>query len=250
MSTTRISRARADVEVDPVPESVAVELADQREFGSAGDDLGADERRAVADDENIEAPGELCQLRLGLGVARGGAITARRDGEPVVPEVRGLLQPREVGRVDIASPDVLAAGKADLRAWPVLSHPPLGHRIATEPSSRSGGIGEIDRERRVLAQARRRRARSPGRADPVRSGSRREPRPPCPRRPSKPGASCGMCSWSSQFGTHMPSWTCAATATGPEGTACGRIPAWKRLGQRADLLDVGDAPRDADVGRT
>ena len=40
------------------------------------------------------------------------------------------------------------------------------------------------------------------------------------------GSSCGTCSCSSQFGTHMPSWTWAATATGPDGTACGSTPAW------------------------
>ena len=46
----------------------------------------------------------------------------------------------------------------------------------------------------------------------------------------------------------MPSWTCAATATGPDGTACGKHTGVERLRERADLLHMRDPAGDADVG--
>ena len=41
-------------EVEPIAKTVAVELPEQRHVRCRRDDFGADERRAVTDDEHIE----------------------------------------------------------------------------------------------------------------------------------------------------------------------------------------------------
>jgi hypothetical protein len=47
------------VDIEAVAEAVAVELTEQRQRRSTVEHLGADERRAVADHEDVEAGGEL-----------------------------------------------------------------------------------------------------------------------------------------------------------------------------------------------
>ena len=50
-------------------EAVAFELAEQRQARRLREHVAAHERRAVADDEHVEARGELAQLGLRAGVA-------------------------------------------------------------------------------------------------------------------------------------------------------------------------------------
>ena len=51
-------------------------------------------------------------------------------------------------------------------------------------------------------------------------------------------------------GTHMPSWTWAATATGPEGTACGRTPAWNASASAQIFFTCVMPPAMPTSGRT
>ena len=60
-------------DVEPVAEAIAVELSEQRQMRRGCDDLGADERGTVADDERVQARGERRQAGLGLGVPRSRA---------------------------------------------------------------------------------------------------------------------------------------------------------------------------------
>ena len=83
-------------EVEPVAETVAVELPEQRQVRRGRDDRGADERRAVTDDEHIQVRCELRQTGLGRGVSRSRAVAAGVDREGPEGELRDGLEPREI----------------------------------------------------------------------------------------------------------------------------------------------------------
>ena len=103
-------------DIEAVAKAVAVELTEHRQRRSTVEHLGAHVRCAVADHEDVEAGGELRELRLGRRVARGGAAEVRGDREGTEGEVGERLQASEVGVVDVSLPGVLVAGEADLPA--------------------------------------------------------------------------------------------------------------------------------------
>jgi hypothetical protein len=124
-------------DVEAIAEAVAVELAEQRQRRRGREDLGADERRTVTDDQDVQGRGELRELGFGRRVARRRPTQIGRDRERVKGEVRERLQAGEIGVVDIARAYVVAASEADLPAPRIPGS--VAHRIATDPSSRSGG---------------------------------------------------------------------------------------------------------------